>query len=234
MQLHAVAAGVGLTYELLTGDLSQVNYSSIRAGLIEFRRRMEALQWQLLVPGLCQPVWRRFVLAAQAAGKLPDGDIAADWTAPRFEAVDPMKDIQADILAVRAGVMTLKEAIARQGYEPAQVLAEIAAINAELDALGITLDTDPRRSTRTGQDKQHQETAGCRRRPRRLTAATPPTVDLPLQTRADVRLMPESVDAERRTVELVWSTGAAVRRRDPWTGKRYDEVLSLEETHVDL
>ena len=75
MQLHAVAAGVGLTYELLTGDLSQVNYSSIRAGLIEFRRRMEALQWQLLVPGLCQPVWRRFVLAAQAAGKLPDGDI---------------------------------------------------------------------------------------------------------------------------------------------------------------
>ena len=77
MQLHAIAAGVGLTYELLTGDLSQVNYSSIRAGLIEFRRRMEALQWQLLVPGLCQPVWRRFVLAAQAAGKLPDGDIRA-------------------------------------------------------------------------------------------------------------------------------------------------------------
>ena len=62
----------------------------------------------------------------------------------------------------------------------------------------------------------------------------PATVDLPLQTRADVRLMPESVDAERRTVEVVWSTGAAVRRRDPWTGKRYDEVLSLEETHVDL
>ena len=153
MQLHAVAAGVGLTYELLTGDLSQVNYSSIRAGLIEFRRRMEALQWQLLVPGLCQPVWRRFVARAQAAGSLPSGIITAEWTAPRFEAVDPLKDIQADILAVRAGVMTLKEAIARQGYDPAQVLTEIAATNAELDASGIILDTDPRRSTRTGQDK---------------------------------------------------------------------------------
>lgn len=153
MQLHAVSAGVGLTYELLTGDLSQVNYSSIRAGLIEFRRRMEALQWQLLVPGLCRPVWQRFVVAAQAAGRLPEGEITADWTAPRFEAVDPLKDIQADVLAVRAGVMTLKEAIARQGYEPAQVLAEIAATNAELDALGLVLDTDPRRSTKTGQDK---------------------------------------------------------------------------------
>jgi capsid protein len=49
--------------------------------------------------------------------------------------------------------MTLKEAIARQGYDPAQVLAEIAATNAELDAAGITLDTDPRRSTKTGQEK---------------------------------------------------------------------------------
>src|SRR5512132_1408398 len=48
VQLHAIAAGVGLTYELLTGDLSQVS-----AGLLEFRRRMEALQWQL--PGLCRP-----------------------------------------------------------------------------------------------------------------------------------------------------------------------------------
>ena len=154
MQLHAVAAGVGLTYELLTGDLSQVNYSSIRAGLIEFRRRMEALQWQLLVPGLCQPVWARFITAAQAAGHLPtSAAIAAEWTAPRFEAVDPLKDIEADILAVRAGVMTLKEAIARQGYDPAQVLAEIAATNAELDAQGLVLDSDPRRSTRNGQDK---------------------------------------------------------------------------------
>jgi lambda family phage portal protein len=153
---------VGLTYELLTGDLSQVNYSSIRAGLIEFRRRMEALQWQLLVPGLCQPVWRRFVEAAQAAGQLPqDTEIIADWTAPRFEAVDPLKDIQADVLAVRAGVMTLKEAIARQGYEPAQVLREIAETNAELDALGLILDSDPRRSTKTGQDSGRGAEAGA-------------------------------------------------------------------------
>jgi hypothetical protein len=60
------------------------------------------------------------------------------------------------------------------------------------------------------------------------------TLELPMQTRTDVRLMPETVHEEKRTVELVWSTGAAVRRRDPWTGKRYDEVLSLDETHVDL
>ncbi len=157
VQLHAIAAGVGLTYELLTGDLSQVNYSSIRAGLIEFRRRMEALQWQLLVPGLCRPVWQRFIATSQAIGALPADPIDAEWTAPRFEAVDPLKDIQADILAVRAGLMTLKEAVARQGYDPAHVLAEIAATNAELDGLGIVLDTDPRKATKTGAPKPIEE-----------------------------------------------------------------------------
>ena len=59
-------------------------------------------------------------------------------------------------------------------------------------------------------------------------------IDLPLQTRADVRLQSETIDAEARSVEVVWSTGATVRRTDLWTGKRYDEVLSLDPRHVDL
>ena len=153
LQLHAVAAGLGLTYELLTGDLSQVNYSSIRAGLIEFRRRVEALQWQVLIPCLCAPVWQRFVATAQAAGTLEEGTYGVEWTAPRFEAVDPIKDAKADVMAVRAGFMTLKEAIARNGYDPGEVLAEIAETNVLLDRLGLVLDTDPRRVTQTGQAK---------------------------------------------------------------------------------
>src|SRR5512144_2187506 len=59
-------------------------------------------------------------------------------------------------------------------------------------------------------------------------------IDLPLQTRADVRLQSETIDAETRTVEVLWSTGATVRRRDLWTGRRYDEALSLDPRHVDL
>lgn len=60
------------------------------------------------------------------------------------------------------------------------------------------------------------------------------TIDLPPQTRADVRLRPESIDTQARTIEVVWSTGAPVRRRDPFTGRRYDEVLSLNPAHADL
>jgi len=59
------------------------------------------------------------------------------------------------------------------------------------------------------------------------------TRDLPLQTR-QAALQPNTLNLDERTVELVWSVGAAVRRRDPWTGDAYDEVLSLDTQHVDL
>ena len=56
----------------------------------------------------------------------------------------------ADLLAIRTGTMTLAQAIARQGNNPDAVLAEIAATNAKLDGLGLVLDSDPRRVTKTG------------------------------------------------------------------------------------
>ncbi|MBF0402266.1 MAG: hypothetical protein HQL90_16055, partial [Magnetococcales bacterium] len=42
------------------------------------------------------------------------------------------------------------------------------------------------------------------------------------------------MNGEERTVEMVWSTGASVRRTDWRTGKPYDETLSVDTAHVDL
>lgn len=148
--LHTIAAGFRVPYELLTGDLSQVNYSSIRAGLVEFRRMIDAVQWQLFIPMFCLPVWRWFTQGAWAAGAIPVPEVPVEWSPPRFEAVDPYKDAMANLIAIRSGTMTLAEAIARAGRNPEAVLAEIAATNARLDALGLVLDSDPRRVSRTG------------------------------------------------------------------------------------
>lgn len=148
--LHTISAGFRVPYELLTGDLSQVNYSSIRAGLVEFRRQIDAVQWQLFIPMFCAPVWRWFTEAAWAAGQIPSPTVPVEWSPPKFEAVDPQKDAMANLLSIRSGTMTLAEVIARQGRNPDAVLAEIAATNAKLDALGLVLDSDPRRVTKTG------------------------------------------------------------------------------------
>ena len=69
-QFRAVAAALGITYEQLTGDLTGVNYSSIRAGLLEFRRRCEMVQHGVLVHQLCRPVWSAWMKQAVLAGAL--------------------------------------------------------------------------------------------------------------------------------------------------------------------
>jgi hypothetical protein len=50
----------------------------------------------------------------------------------------------------------------------------------------------------------------------------------------DVRADVGAVDAESRTVELIFSTGAPVLRVDWWTGKRYIEKLSMKPEHIRL
>jgi hypothetical protein len=58
------------------------------------------------------------------------------------------------------------------------------------------------------------------------------TIELPALRRA-AELAPGSVDSDARTVEVIWSTGARVRRV-PFFGDAYDEELSLDPAHVRL
>lgn len=61
----------------------------------------------------------------------------------------------------------------------------------------------------------------------------PITRDLPTQQRI-ARLLPNTFDAQARTIDLVWSVGARVRRYDWWSGKYYDEELSMDDGAVDM
>jgi capsid protein len=62
--LRAIAMGFDVTYELLTGDLSNVNFSSGRMGWIEFHRNVEQWRWHMFIPRFCRPVWGWFVEAS--------------------------------------------------------------------------------------------------------------------------------------------------------------------------
>jgi lambda family phage portal protein len=56
--LLACCAAMGVPYTNVTGDLRQANYSSLREGKLEFRRRIEQFQHATLVFQLCRPVWQ--------------------------------------------------------------------------------------------------------------------------------------------------------------------------------
>lgn len=153
--LQAIAAGLGVPYELLTGDLSGVNYSSIRAGLVEFRKRLEHWQHNVVVYRLCRPVWDRFIRTALLSGLIdfrayeanPAAFHRVEWLPPKPVWVDPKKDAEAEILMVNAGFKSRTQVVTGLGYDPEQVDAEIAADVARAKRLGLTFSPAPPSTT---------------------------------------------------------------------------------------
>ncbi|MDZ4678405.1 MAG: phage portal protein [Oligoflexia bacterium] len=147
--LHAIAIGFGIPYEALTGDLSQVNFSSGRMGWLEFQRNIEQWRWNLIIPRFCDPIWQWFLEAASLLGNDITG-IVATWTPPRREMIDPAKEVSATRDAIRSGLLTQSEAIRQQGYDPEQQFEEMNQDNQRLDSLGLILDSDPRKTSQAG------------------------------------------------------------------------------------
>ena len=56
---------------------------------------------------------------------------------------------------------------------------------------------------------------------------------LPTQQRA-ATIAPATFNAEARSVEVVWTTGARGRRFDFWSGQVYEEELEVSSSAVDL
>lgn len=152
-QLHAIAAGAGITYEQLTGDLSQVNYSSIRAGTLEFRRMVEQWQWLTFIPMFCQPLMKSWLSAAVLAGKLKNTDVTINWTTTRFDWVDPVRDVTGELMEIAAGLKPWSEAVRGRGYDPKANIAEIAADQQAFAGAGIKIQIDTLLALGLGADK---------------------------------------------------------------------------------
>ena len=152
-ELQGVGAGVDVPYELLSGDLSNVNYSSYRAGMLCFRNAIEAFRWLTLIPMFCRPTWRRFIDVLVAIGRIPEANYGVQWTAQKFESVDPLKDALSELKRIRTGTLTLSEAISQNGYDPEKQLLEIKRLNDLMDRLGLILDCDPRKVNDKGVDQ---------------------------------------------------------------------------------
>ncbi len=122
-QDREIAAGVGLTFESLTGDLGEANYSSARVGLLEFRRRAEMMQKNLIEGLFLRPLWRRWIDTRALAGAIPsDPGALADYRAVRFVApgwqwVDPAKEVAAEVAAITAGLKSREEVVAGRGRD---------------------------------------------------------------------------------------------------------------------
>lgn len=136
-QLHLIAAGIGVPYEMLTGDMSGVNFSSARVRLLDFRRAVQQQQWLVLIPKLLVPLYGAFVEAAYLAGKIRHRDKSVDFSPPKWDYVNPEQDVKADQAEIGAGLSTISEKLRQRGYDPDVVFAEWKSDFDKLSELGI-------------------------------------------------------------------------------------------------
>lgn len=150
VSLRAIATGLGVSYEDLTGDYTNLPFSAARMSRLRHWSLVEDWRWRLVVPQFMQPVWGWAVEAASVVGLEPL-PVQSDWTAPALPMLDPDKEGLAFARNIRSGASNLFEAIRERGYDPRRFLEEYREANQLIDELGLKLDSDPRYLSQQGQ-----------------------------------------------------------------------------------
>lgn len=153
--LREMAAGCGTSYESLSRDYSQSNYSSSRLALLEDRDTWRALQqWFIRTfRERLHAVWMQQATAAGAIQGLSFADFAGSpdkFGAVSFKPrgwswVDPTKEVEAYSMAVKAGFTTVTSVIAESGggKDMEEVLDERERELEEMEARDLVFDTSP-------------------------------------------------------------------------------------------
>lgn len=141
--LRGVAAGFGLTYEQLTNDLSNVNFSSGRMGWIESGKWFAELQDDLIETHFCKTIWKWFAEGAVIGGRISNKKPTCTWTSPKREFIDPSKETAAMIGAMRGGLKSFPEMALEMGKDPEELMEEIKKWTDIARAYGLQLEFDP-------------------------------------------------------------------------------------------
>ena len=148
-QLRASSVGVGVAFEGASGDYSQSNYSSSRLSLLDVRDVWQMMQ-QWFINNFLVEVYECWLEQAILANYFnfadyeirPERYQALRWTARGWSWVDPHKEINATIAAIKSGLTTLTEEVAKQGGDFEENIKAIAREKEILDQYGVSLTFD--------------------------------------------------------------------------------------------
>lgn len=149
MMIRATAAGCGSSYQALSKDSSQSNYSSSRLDLLSERDHWRVVQ-QWVIANFHQPIFEEWLEMAVLAGELslPGYDLAPEkytgvrWLPRGWAWVDPQKEVAAYKEAVLAGFKSSADIIAQEGGDYEETYQAIYRERQLAKSLGLKFDTD--------------------------------------------------------------------------------------------
>lgn len=152
--LRGIASGLGVAYNTLANDLEGVNFSSIRSGTLEERDNWMVIQ-KWFVGAYLIPTFNDWLEAALLNGAivapngfaLPAGKLykfkAHTWQGRRWSWVDPLKDIEASLAAIRAGLNSPQQVAAQMGMDLDDIMEALATANARARKMGLPEYSSP-------------------------------------------------------------------------------------------
>ncbi len=150
--LRRTAAGIGMSYESLSRDYSQSNYSSSRLALLDDRDLWRVLQG-FVIRNFRKPIHREWMTASVLGGDLAIPDFytnKAKYQKVRFKPrgwswIDPSKEVAAYKMAVRCGFMTVGDVIDKtaDGADYEDIFKARKQELEMMEAMNLVFDSDP-------------------------------------------------------------------------------------------
>lgn len=148
-QLMTIAAGIGIPYEALTGDLRNVNFLSGRMGWLGFYRNIDRWRARVVVPRICKPELQWFLDGVAQQTGISD-PIRVNWTAPHRDLLDPSQEIKALREEMRLGTLAYPDLVRMRGRDPEKVLEQWEKWAGKLESAGLYFDWDPSKFSLAG------------------------------------------------------------------------------------
>ena len=145
IERQTIATVLRNTYEMLTGDMREVNFSSARIRLITLRRLWKQFQMAVMVHQFCRPVWRAWLDAAAIAGvidardyrKHPEEYLNVEWSGQPWEWVDPIKDVESVRMEIESCLNSREAVVSSRGRDVEEVDAAIKRDHDREAQLGV-------------------------------------------------------------------------------------------------
>jgi lambda family phage portal protein len=143
--MRIIGAGKGLSYETVSRDVSQVNYSSARQNLLEDRKTYRKEQ-RYLIDHFCKEVYEMWFISMVLSGQLnipdfwrnKDRYLKHTWLTPGWEWIDPLKEVKSNEIGLSTGQMTLADICAAKGQDWRDILKQRAKEQEYATELGLS------------------------------------------------------------------------------------------------
>ena len=124
--LHKAAKGLGVTYEILTGDMSMSNFSKSRLGMMDFDQNIKSWRNNMFIPQIMYKIVTWWLELASTIIGFDQRKVKFTFSEPKRVQFKHLDEVKALLIEVMMGTTSLSEVVRSMGKDPDTVFTERA------------------------------------------------------------------------------------------------------------